>query len=94
MSDHILYSNKGVEGLDDISGQNQTLEEIRQNITDAMTSLNGVYTGQSAQALSDAHQKIQNLLEDAQNQLIQLQQGAVEQHHTMFQVDANGANAF
>jgi hypothetical protein len=95
MSDgHILYGQAAIPELGDISTQNVTLGNLNDDIHAAMNSLQSIYTGESAQALSASHAQIEGWLLDAQHQLAQLQQAAVEQHETMHQLDASGARSF
>ena len=93
MSD-ILYDPNAIDGLGDIANQNKQMAEIRQNIEHVFTSLKGVYTGKAAQALDQAYTVVNGQLEDAQSQLANVQQQAINHHHGMHDLDNHLSQAF
>jgi uncharacterized membrane protein YdfJ with MMPL/SSD domain len=91
----ILYNfGSNNASLDDVNSNVQGVQEVRSDITNLFNVLATVYEGAGATALNQAHQNIDNMLDDLLNNMSITGQQASEQQSLMQQLDNQNAAAF
>ena len=82
------------QSLDDINSMINAIQEVRQDISNLFNVLGDVYGGAGASALNQAHQNLNNQLDDVLNNTAITQQQAMQQQATMQALDQSNAAAF
>ncbi|OKH85599.1 hypothetical protein EB75_19710 [Mycobacterium sp. ST-F2] len=94
-ADGILYNFGANAGhLEDITGMTNAIQEVREDIHTIFTTLAEVYEGDGAAALTQAHQEVNNMLEEALNTTVNTQKQAQDQQDAMQAMDRANAAAF
>ncbi|BBX39888.1 hypothetical protein [Mycobacterium simiae] len=94
-SDHIQYNFAANNAsLDDLTSMVSGIQEVRSDINNLFSVLATVYEGAGADALSQAHQNLDAMLDDVLNNMAVSQQQAQAQQAAMQALDAQNAAAF
>ena len=94
-ADGILYNFGANAGhLEDITGMTNAIQEVREDIHTIFTTLAEVYEGDGATALNQAHQEVNNMLDEALNTVVNTQKQAQDQQDAMQAMDKANAAAF
>jgi ElaB/YqjD/DUF883 family membrane-anchored ribosome-binding protein len=94
-ADGILYNFGANAGhLEDITGMTNAIQDVREDIQTIFTTLAEVYEGEGALALNQAHQEVNNMLEEALNTTVNTQKQAQDQQDAMQAMDRANAAAF
>ncbi|BBX33103.1 hypothetical protein MMAG44476_07206 [Mycolicibacterium mageritense DSM 44476 = CIP 104973] len=94
-ADGILYNFGANAGhLEDITGMANAIQEVRGDIQSIFQALSTVYEGDGATALNQAHQEVNNMLDEALNTVVNTQKQAQDQQDAMQAMDKANAAAF
>lgn len=94
-ADGILYNFGANAGhLEDITGMANAIQEVRGDIQSIFQALATVYEGDGAAALNQAHQEVNNMLDEALNTVVNTQKQAQDQQDAMQAMDKANAAAF
>lgn len=95
MSDEILYNfAANASSIDDINSSISAVNEVKDDIAKVFTALSVAYEGQGASALQQAHNDLNNMLDDALNNSSNTQKFAQDQQEAMQALDQANASAF
>ena len=95
MSDMIHYNfSTNHQHLGDIDTHISGIHHAKDEINSLFKVLKGIYTGEGATAMQDAHNNIDSMLDDVLQDMAITQQQAQEQQHAMQALDAQNAAAF
>lgn len=94
MSDILYNFGQNNSSLEDITSGISGIQDARTEIATLFGVLLTVYEGQGADALNQAHQNIDSMLDDVLNNMSVTQQQAQEQQELMHALDAQNAAQF